>query len=68
VLRESSDLRVARRFGLARSALVVTAEVFNLANWANHSEYQGTRTLLGYGSAVGDYPRRQGQAGVRLEF
>lgn len=62
------DLRLAKRFALARSALVVTAEVFNLANWSNHSEYQGTRTLLGYGSAVGDYPRRQGQAGMRVEF
>jgi hypothetical protein len=46
----------------------VTAEAFNLVNWANHSEYQGTRTLLGYGSPVGDYARRQGQLGIRVEF
>ncbi len=62
------DLRLGRRFALSRNTLVVTAEVFNLANWANHSDYQGTRSLLGYGSAVGDYARRQGQLGVRVEF
>jgi hypothetical protein len=62
------DLRLGRRFSLARTSLVVTAEVFNVANWANHSEYQGTRSLLGYGSAVGDYARRQGQLGMRVEF
>ena len=62
------DIRLGKRFAIARGTLVATAEVFNLANWANHSEYQGTRTLLGYGSAIGDYARRQGQLGMRVEF
>jgi hypothetical protein len=62
------DFRLGRRFAMAHSAVIVTAEAFNIANWANHSEYQGTRSLLGYGSAVGDYARRQGQIGMRVAF
>jgi hypothetical protein len=46
----------------------VSAEVFNVLNSANHSEYQTKSSLLGYGEPVNDYARRQGQLGLRYEF
>ena len=62
------DVRLGKEFATRGGRVVVTAEVFNLFNSANHSEYQGTQTLLGFGEPTGDYPRRQGQLGMRFEF
>jgi hypothetical protein len=62
------DLRLAKSLPFARGHFTVTAEVFNLFNWANHSEYQAVHSLLGYGEPVGDFARRQGQIGARYQF
>jgi hypothetical protein len=62
------DVRVGKSIPLSSGRLIVTCDVFNLANWANHSEYQGTQNQLDFGEAVGDYARRQGQIGVRYTF
>ena len=62
------DLRLGRSFPLSQGLLTVTAEVFNLFSWANHSEYQATQSELSYGEPVGDYARRQAQLGVRYQF
>ena len=62
------DLRVGKSLAAPRGRMIVTAEVFNLFNSENHSEYQGTQNLLGYGTAIGDYARRQAQLGLRYQF
>jgi hypothetical protein len=62
------DLRLGKSFPVPHGHLTVTAEMFNVLNWANHSEYQGTENLLGYGEPVGDFARRQAQLGLRYEF
>jgi len=62
------DIRLSKAFSLPRGLLLVTADVFNVVNWANHSEYQSRQNLLDFAEPVGDYARRQAQAGVRYEF
>jgi carboxypeptidase family protein len=62
------DLRVAKSLPFARGRATVTAEVFNVLNTANHSEYQAVQTLAGYGEPIGDFARRQGQVGLRYQF
>jgi hypothetical protein len=62
------DLRLGKSFLMPHGSLIVTAEVFNLLSWANHSEYQATQNLLDYGAPVGDYARRQVQLGLRYQF
>jgi hypothetical protein len=62
------DLRLGRSFRMPHGRLTVTAEMFNVLSWANHSEYQATQNLLGYGEPVGDYARRQVQVGLRYQF
>jgi hypothetical protein len=62
------DLRLAKSFQMPHGSLMVTAEVFNVLGWANHSEYQATQNLLDYGTPVGDYARRQAQLGIRYQF
>jgi len=62
------DIRLAKEFSLPRGLLLVTADVFNLCNWANHSEYQTKQNLLDFAEPVGDYLRRQAQVGVRYQF
>jgi hypothetical protein len=62
------DLRLGKTFSVPQGRLTVTAEVFNVFGSANHSEYQATQSLLGYGEPVGDYARRQAQLGVRYQF
>ncbi len=62
------DIRLGRAFSLPSGHLIVTADVFNLFNWANHSEYQTKQNLLDFAEPVGDYLRRQAQVGVRYEF
>ncbi len=62
------DLRLGKSFEAPQGRMMVTAEVFNLFSSANHSEYQGTQNLLGFGDPIGDYARRQVQLGVRYQF
>jgi hypothetical protein len=62
------DLRLGKSFQMPHGSLTVTAEVFNVLNSANHSEYQATRSVLEYGTPVGDYARRQAQLGIRYQF
>ena len=62
------DLRIARPFAVRGGHVVVTLDVFNAANWANHSEYQQRGDLDGLGSPTGDYARRQLQIGTRYQF
>lgn len=62
------DIRLGKAFSLPRGLLLVTVDVFNLFNWANHSEYQGKQSLLDFAEPVGDYLRRQAQVGVRYQF
>jgi hypothetical protein len=62
------DIRLGKAFSLPRGVLLVTADVFNLFNWANHSEYQNKQSLLDFAEPVGDYARRQAQIGVRYQF
>jgi hypothetical protein len=62
------DLRVARPFAFGGGHLVATFDVFNLANSANHSDYQQRMDLQGFGMATGDYARRQVQIGTRYQF
>lgn len=62
------DLRLGKSFALRAGEMIVTAEIFNVLNSANHSEYQPKLNLLDYGEPVGDYARRQGQLGIRYQF
>ena len=62
------DLRLGKSFLISHGSLTVTAEVFNVLNSANHSEYQASRSQLDYGAPVGDYARRQVQLGMRYQF
>jgi hypothetical protein len=62
------DVRLGKTFPVAQGRLTVTAEAFNVLNWANHAEYEGNASLGNYGEPVGDYARRQGQLGVRYQF
>jgi hypothetical protein len=62
------DLRLAKSIHIGQGALAITADVFNVLNTANHSEYQGTENLPHYGHAIGDYARRQAQLGARYSF
>jgi hypothetical protein len=62
------DLRLGKTFPMPQGRLTVTAEAFNVFNWANHADYQGDASLLNYGEPDGDYARRQAQLGVRYQF
>jgi hypothetical protein len=62
------DIRLGKTFPLPQGSLLVTADVFNLFNWANHSEYQSKQSLLDFAEPIGDYLRRQAQVGVRYQF
>ena len=62
------DLRVGKSFPVRGGRLNVTADVFNVFSWANHSEYQATQTAQDYGEPVADYARRQAQLGMRYQF
>jgi hypothetical protein len=62
------DLRLAKSLHVAPGALAITAEIFNVLNTANHSEFQGTASLGHFGHAIGDYARRQAQLGARYSF
>jgi hypothetical protein len=62
------DLRLGKSIHFGHGALAVTADVFNVLNTRNHSEYQGTEALPSYGEPVADYARRQAQLGARYSF
>lgn len=62
------DLRVSRAIPAARGRMTVTAELFNVLNTVNYSEYQGNEGQLGYGEPLADFARRQAQLGVRYQF
>jgi hypothetical protein len=62
------DVRIGKPFGGRRGRLIATADVFNLFNTANHSEYAGRQNLTGYREPIGDYARRQAQIGMRYQF
>jgi hypothetical protein len=62
------DLRLGKGFPMRTGKMIVTAELFNALNSANHSEYQAKANVLDYGEPVGDYARRQAQIGVRYQF
>ena len=62
------DVRLGKAFSLPGGQLILTTDVFNLFNWANHSEYQTKQNLLDFAEPVGDYLRRQAQVGVRYRF
>jgi hypothetical protein len=62
------DVRMARTLGLPRGSIVVSLDVFNVANWANFSEYQATQNQLAFAQPVSDYAGRQAQLGMRYRF
>jgi hypothetical protein len=62
------DLRAAKTLSNRRGAVTISAEVFNVFNVGNHSDYQGVQNNLGYRKAIVDYARRQGQLGMRYSF
>ena len=62
------DVRVGRAIGVASGRLIATADVFNVFNTANHSDYRAPQTSSDYGLAIGDYARRQAQLGLRYQF
>jgi hypothetical protein len=62
------DLRIGKAFTLPRGQMIVSADVFNVANSVNHSDYQPIQNALDFTAATGDYARRQGQLGVRYTF
>jgi hypothetical protein len=62
------DVRVGKAFSMPTGEVLVTVDVFNLANWSNHSDYQSTQSLLGFAEPTADYARRQAQLGVRYRF
>ena len=62
------DLRVAKTVTLSHGDMVVSLDAFNVANWANFSEYQSTQNELGFAEPTGAYGGRQGQLGVRHHF
>ena len=62
------DVRLGKSFPLPRGQLIATVDVFNLFNWANHSEFRSKQTATDFTAPIGDYLRRQAQVGVRYEF
>lgn len=64
----TADFRLGRSFARAPGRMRVTAEAFNLFNWANHSEYRGALKQAGFAEPSGDYARRQVQIGLRYQF
>ena len=62
------DVRIGKSLGAARGHLLATADVFNLFNSANHSEYRNAEIQTDYRQPIGDYARRQAQVGLRYQF
>lgn len=62
------DVRIGKSLGAARGHLLATADVFNLFNSANHSEYRSSEIQTDYQQPIGDYARRQAQVGLRYQF
>jgi hypothetical protein len=64
----SVDVRLGKAFGGRGGRVIATADLFNLFNTANHSEYRGTQNQPDYREPIGDYARRQAQLGMRYQF
>jgi hypothetical protein len=62
------DVRVGKAIGAARGRLIATADVFNVFNTSNHSDYRSMQNQPDYGLPIGDYARRQAQVGMRYQF
>jgi hypothetical protein len=62
------DVRIGKAFGGPAGRIVATADVFNLLNTANHSDFGGNQTLPTYALPITDYARRQAQVGLRYQF
>jgi len=62
------DVRLAKPFRVAQGTMIATADVFNLANWRNHSDYQTVAAAANFGAATADSPGRQAQVGLRYQF
>ena len=62
------DVRVGKVVGGPAGRIVATADVFNLFNTANHSEYGGNQLTATFGVPIVDYARRQAQLGIRYQF
>jgi len=60
----SLDLRLTKQL----ASVDVIAELFNVFNTANFSEYQPLQSEVAYAEPAGDFPRRQGQIGARYRF
>jgi hypothetical protein len=50
---------MSRAFSLPRGLLLVTADVFDVVNWANHSEYQSKQNLLDLAEPLGGRDRQR---------
>jgi hypothetical protein len=64
----SVDMRIGKAVGVATGRLVATADVFNVFNTANHSDYRQGINQPDYGLPIADYARRQAQLGLRYQF
>jgi hypothetical protein len=62
------DLRVSKSIPTAGGRVSVIADIFNVFNTANYSEYQPNAAEPDYGEPTGDFARRQGQVGLRYWF
>ena len=62
------DMRFAKAIPTGRGRVSVIADIFNVFNTANHSEYEPSAALPAYGEPIGDFARRQGQVGLRYWF
>ena len=64
-----ADVRVSKLIVLGRSRIELRAEVFNLTNASNWTNYQGNQlTTLTFGQPAGSGPPRQLQLGARFDF
>jgi Carboxypeptidase regulatory-like domain/TonB dependent receptor-like, beta-barrel len=63
-----TDLRISRVLGGSRRRVELLAEVFNVTNRANWTDYNGNMLASGFGTPGGAGPPRQIQLGVRFQF
>ena len=65
----TADLRLAKGVAVGGARrLSVSAEAFNIFNWANYSGFVGRQSDALFGKKSGVFAPRQGQLGVRYEF
>ena len=63
-----ADARISKSFRTGIGRFEVLVEVFNVANRANWSGFDGRKTSRTYGGPTTALPSRQVQAGIRLDF